>query len=158
MDLCPSAGDGVTEARRPTRRLIGGFAGQFSVMPRTIDSTYQWRFRDGFDVDPENFTCSSILYRTESAGLATIPHGGVAVFSVIRNSASRLMAENLWLGRERPNGLVRLNPSNLTGNVEAVWTSPSPISRGKGRNKTFSCKHFASPTSHRHCQSSISLS
>ena len=35
MDLCPSAGDVVTKARHPTRRLIGSCAGQFSVMPRT---------------------------------------------------------------------------------------------------------------------------
>lgn len=157
MDLCPSAGDGGTEAGRPTRRLIGGFAGQFSVMPRTSDSTYQWRFGDGFDDDPENFTCPSILYRTESAGLATIPQRGVAGFSVIRNSASRLMAENFWLGREEFSFSL-LAPSHLTGNVEAIWASPSPNSRVEGRNKTFSCKHFASPTSHRHCQSSISLS
>lgn len=56
MDLCPSAGDGVTEARRPTRRLIGGFSGQFSVMPRTSASTYQWRRRNGFDDGSAFFT------------------------------------------------------------------------------------------------------
>ena len=157
MDLCPSAGDGVTEARRLTRRLIGGFAGRFSVMPGTSASTYQWRFRGGFDHDPGNFTRSLYPSQDRFERFGNHLHGEVAGISVIRNRAPGLMAENLWFGREGFSFSL-LGLSHLTGNVEAAWTSPSPISRGKGRNKTFSCKHFASPTSHRHCQSSISLS
>ena len=95
MDLCPSAGDGGTEAQRPTRRLIGGFAGRFSVVPRTSAPTYQWRFRDGFDDDPENFTLGFYPSQDRISRFGNHPHGGVVSFSAIRNRAPRLMAEKV---------------------------------------------------------------
>ena len=100
MNLCPSASDVVTKARHPIRRLIGGFAGQFSVMPRTSDSTYQWRFRDGFDDDPENFTQGFYPSQDRISRFGNHPHGGVVSFPVIRNRAPRLMAEKVvnWTG------------------------------------------------------------
>ncbi len=100
MNLCPSAGGSVSKARRPTRRLIGGFARQFNVMPGTSASTYQWRFRDGFDDDPENFTRSLYPSQDRISRFGNHPHGGVVSFPVIRNRAPRLMAEKVvnWTG------------------------------------------------------------
>lgn len=56
MDLCPSAGDGVTEARRPTRRLIGGFAGRLVSCPGHVSLYYLLEIRGLFGPEKEKIS------------------------------------------------------------------------------------------------------